>query len=105
MFERLAKSGIPILVVAGNEEGRRLSQGEERRIGNLNRSGAFRMEVVPGLEHTLLEQTGRESVSDILHAWIFGTDDDRAAHFRPDAGSQKSIGQLESAESDPVWSS
>jgi hypothetical protein len=104
MFERLVNSGVPILVVAGHEEARRLSQGEERRIRTLTRSGAFRMEVVPGLEHTLLERTGRDYVSEILHAWIFGTGDDNAAHFRPDAGSQKSTGQFASAETDPVRS-
>jgi pimeloyl-ACP methyl ester carboxylesterase len=104
MFERLVKSGVPILVVAGQEEARRLSQGEDRRIRTLTRSGAFRMEVVPGLEHTLLERTGRDRVSDILHAWIFDTGDDNAAYSRQHPGSRKSTGQFTSAETDPVRS-
>jgi alpha-beta hydrolase superfamily lysophospholipase len=105
MLESLEKSGVAVLLVAGSEETRRLFQGEERRIRALTHSSAFRMEVIPGLEHTLLERSGRERVADLLYDWVVVPGGDDATRIRRDALPQKPTGQLASAEGDRAWSS
>jgi len=70
MFERLARSGVDVLVVSGSVEERKLCEGERRRIGALIRKGGLSMETIPNLEHTLLERTGRDRVSALLHAHV-----------------------------------
>jgi hypothetical protein len=71
-FDRLTKSGVRVLVVAGSDEARHLRQGERRRYRDLARRGSFHLETVPGLEHTLLERTGRDRVLEVLHTSVVG---------------------------------
>jgi alpha/beta superfamily hydrolase len=104
MFDRLTQSGVRVLVVAGSEETRKLCQGEGGRYRALARKDSFRFDTIPGLEHTLLERTGRDQVSELLHSWVFGPGVDMAPHIQSDARRQKSARHLESAESDPAWS-
>ena len=68
--ERLVASDVDVLIVAGSEEARLLCRGEERRFRALVGKGRLRMETVPNLEHTLFERTGRERVSEMLHAHL-----------------------------------
>ena len=97
LFDRLSKSGVPVLVIAGSNESRQLCQGEQRRYRVLSRKGGFRMEIIPNLEHTLLERTGRDRVSESLHAWVVGKVRDRNAPIPPHGVRQKSTGHLRQA--------
>ncbi len=85
MFDRLTQSGVGVLVVTGSEDAQRLRRGEQRRYDALTRTGLFRLEGIPNLEHTLLERTGRDRVSDILHAWVVSTGRDTGVPVRADA--------------------
>jgi alpha-beta hydrolase superfamily lysophospholipase len=72
---RLAKvvdAGVDVLVIAGTDEGRWLSGGETRTLHRLAQTGRFRMEVIPGLEHTLFEHRTREIAVEILSDHVQG---------------------------------
>jgi hypothetical protein len=84
-FGRLMESGARVLVVAGSDETRQLRQGEERRYRELARNGSFHLETVPGLEHTLLERTGRDRVLELLHAGVVDPAPGAPAAIRQDA--------------------
>jgi hypothetical protein len=59
-------AGVNVLVIAGTDEGRWLRGGEGRTLRQLERTGRFRMEVIPGLEHTLFERRTRDVAVEIL---------------------------------------
>jgi alpha-beta hydrolase superfamily lysophospholipase len=67
--ERLAKvvdAGVDVLVIAGTDEGRWLRGGEGRTFRKMEGTGRFRMEVIPGMEHTLFERRTREIAAGML---------------------------------------
>lgn len=70
LFERLTESGVDVLVVVGSTDAHRLHEGERRRIRSLTRKRSFELEVMPDLEHSLLEQTGRDHVSGLIRAFL-----------------------------------
>jgi pimeloyl-ACP methyl ester carboxylesterase len=70
VFERLTQSGVEVLIVAGNSDAHRLREGEQRRYRSLIRKGSFELEVIPDLEHSLLERTGRVHVSEHIRAFL-----------------------------------
>ena len=70
IFERLTQSGVKLLVVAGATDARRLREGEQLRYRSLIRKDSFKMEVMPDLEHSLLERTGRDHVSGLIRAFL-----------------------------------
>lgn len=63
---QVVDAGVNVLVIAGTDEGRWLRGGEGRTLQKLERTGRFRMEVIPGLEHTLFERRTREVAVEIL---------------------------------------
>ncbi len=69
-LERLTKSGVDVLVVVGSEESRGLYRGDHRRIRALIGQGRLCVETVPNLEHSLLERTGRDRVSELLSDYV-----------------------------------
>ncbi len=69
-LERLTQSGVDVLVVVGSEEARGLYRGDQRRIRALIGKGRLSIETVPNLDHSLLERTGRERVSELLSAYV-----------------------------------
>jgi alpha-beta hydrolase superfamily lysophospholipase len=69
-LERVTESDVDVLLVAGVPEAHRMYRGEHRRIRSLVRRGRFRMEVVPNLEHSLLERTGRARVGELLLGYL-----------------------------------
>jgi alpha-beta hydrolase superfamily lysophospholipase len=69
-FDRLVRSGVDVQLIAGTGEARKLCRGEEGRYRSLGRTRRFSMEVLPHLEHTLMERTGRERVTALLHAHV-----------------------------------
>jgi pimeloyl-ACP methyl ester carboxylesterase len=71
-FRKVIDNGSNVLVIAGEPEARLLCRGERSRIRRLRSTGRFRLEVVPGLEHTLLERRGREFASRILTDYLLG---------------------------------
>jgi hypothetical protein len=70
LFERLTESGVEVLIVAGHTDAQRLREGEQRRYRSLIRKSSFQMEVMPDLEHSLLERTGRDHVSELIRAFL-----------------------------------
>jgi pimeloyl-ACP methyl ester carboxylesterase len=67
--QRLAQvvdAGVNVLVIAGPDEARWLRGGEGPTLRKLGATGRFRMEVIPGLEHTLFERRTREVAVGIL---------------------------------------
>ncbi len=70
ILERMTQSGVDVLVVAGSEEARRVYRGDHRRLRAMIRTGRLSIETVPNLEHTLLERTGRDRVSELLGAFV-----------------------------------
>ena len=69
-------AGATVLVIAGTKEARWLIGGAGRTVRKLARSGRFRMEVIPDLEHTLFERRTREIAAAMLSEHIIG-------HFGP----------------------
>jgi alpha-beta hydrolase superfamily lysophospholipase len=69
---RVVDAGVDVLVIAGTDEGRWLSGGETRTLHRLEQTGRFRMEVIPGLEHTLFEHSTREVAVGILSDHVVG---------------------------------
>jgi alpha-beta hydrolase superfamily lysophospholipase len=72
MLEQLAQSGVPVLIVAGTGEAGRVAQGEHRRLGALVAEGGVQMEVVPYLEHSLLDRVSRDKAGEILSSYVAG---------------------------------
>ena len=68
----MVDAGVDVLVIAGTDESRWLRGGESRTLHRLERTGRFRMEVIPGLEHTLFEASTREVAVGILSDHVLG---------------------------------
>ena len=69
---RVVDAGVDVLVIAGTDEGRWLSGGETRTLHRLEQTGRFRLEVIPGLEHTLFEHSTREIAVRVLSDHVVG---------------------------------
>ena len=69
-LERLGRSDVDVLIVAGTDEARRLRRGEQRRFRALVRKGRLRMEVLPDLDHSLLNRSSRDRVGALLDAYV-----------------------------------
>jgi alpha-beta hydrolase superfamily lysophospholipase len=69
-FRQVIDNDSDVLVLAGEREARLLCRGESSRVRQLRSTGRFRLEVIPGLEHTLLERKGRETASRILTDYL-----------------------------------
>ena len=69
---RVVDAGVDVLVIAGTDEGRWIRGGETRTLRRLEQTGRFRMEVIPGLEHTLFEHSTREVAVRILSDHVVG---------------------------------
>jgi alpha-beta hydrolase superfamily lysophospholipase len=72
-LRNVVDAGVNLLVIAGTDEGRWLRGGESRTFRQLEGTGLFRMEVIPGLEHTLFERRTREVAAGILTEHVIGT--------------------------------
>jgi alpha-beta hydrolase superfamily lysophospholipase len=72
-LRNVVDAGVNLLVIAGTDEGRWLRGGEGRTFRQLEGTGRFRMEVIPGLEHTLFERRTREVAAGILTEHVIGT--------------------------------
>jgi alpha-beta hydrolase superfamily lysophospholipase len=65
-------AGVDVFVIAGTDEGRWLRGGETRTLHRLEQTGRFRIEVIPGLEHTLFEYSTREVAVRVLSDHVVG---------------------------------
>ena len=70
---QVVDTGANVFVIAGTDEGRWLRGGEERTLRQLERTGRFHMEVIPGLEHTLFERHTREIAAGMLSEHVIRT--------------------------------
>jgi pimeloyl-ACP methyl ester carboxylesterase len=69
---RVVDAGVDVLIIAGTDEGRWLKGGESRTLHRLERTGRFRIDVIPGLEHSLFEQRTREVAVGVLTEHVVG---------------------------------
>ena len=69
-FEHLAQTGVDILVVAGTLEVRRFYRGEQHRLHALIAKGRVHLEIVPDLDHSLLERTSHDRMAEVFGAYI-----------------------------------
>ena len=76
-LERVTQAGVDVFVVTGVPEAHRIRRGEHRRIRALVRHGGFRMEIVPNLDHSLLERSGRTRVGQMLQGHIVAFVDEK----------------------------
>jgi alpha-beta hydrolase superfamily lysophospholipase len=68
----MVDAGVDVLVIAGTDEARWLTGGEGRTVQRLQQTGRFRVEVIPGLEHTLFEHSTREVAVRTLTDHVVG---------------------------------
>jgi alpha-beta hydrolase superfamily lysophospholipase len=63
---KLMEVGANTFIIAGEKEARAITRGDGRTMRHLRRTAGFRMEIMPGLEHSLLERRGRERATTLL---------------------------------------
>jgi hypothetical protein len=69
----LVGNGTDVLIVAGEREGRPIRLGTSTRLlARLTRTGRFRFEYIPELEHGLLISSQRELVADLVTDHVAG---------------------------------
>jgi hypothetical protein len=71
-LEQLAQSGVDVLLATGRNEAGRVAKGEHRRLRSLVAAGGVHREVVPYLEHSLLDRASRDQAAEILTAYVVG---------------------------------
>jgi alpha-beta hydrolase superfamily lysophospholipase len=71
-LEQLAQSGVDVLLVSGRDEAETFHKGEHRRLRSLVSAGGVRREVIPHLEHSLLERASRDQAAEILTGYVVG---------------------------------
>lgn len=63
---RLVERGVDTFVVCGDHEARVITRGETGVLRRLRRTGRFRLEVLPGIDHELFQRSAREVVEPML---------------------------------------
>jgi hypothetical protein len=71
-LEQLAQSGVDVLLLTGRNEAERVPKGEHRRLRSLVAAGGVRREIVPYLEHSLLDRASRDQAAVILTGYVVG---------------------------------
>jgi hypothetical protein len=69
-LEHLAQAGVDVLVVASAGESRRVYRGEQHRLHALIAKGGVHMEIVPDLDHSLLERTSHDRMAELFGAYV-----------------------------------
>ncbi len=63
---RLVERGVETLVVCGENEARVIRRGESAFLRRMERTGSFRLEMVPGIDHELFQRAARDRVEQLL---------------------------------------
>jgi hypothetical protein len=71
-LEKLAQSDVDVLLVTGRNEAGRVAKGEHRRLRSLVSKGGVNREIVPHLEHSLLDRASRDQAAQILTGYVVG---------------------------------
>jgi hypothetical protein len=71
-LEHLEQSGVDVLLVTGRNEAGRVAKGEHRRLRSLVSAGGVHRQLVPHLEHSLLDRASRDQAAEILTAYVVG---------------------------------
>jgi hypothetical protein len=71
-LEQLAQSDVDVLLVTGRNEAGRVAKGEHRRLRSLVSAGGVHREIVPHLEHSLLDRASRDQAAEILTGYVVG---------------------------------
>ena len=66
LLERLVRAGVCTLVVCRHYEGRLLTRGERGTLRRLRGTGEFRLDILPGIDHSLYLRSAREKVVPLL---------------------------------------
>jgi hypothetical protein len=69
-LEHLTQTGVDVLVVAGPIEARRVYRGEQHRLHALIAKGRVHMEIVPDLDHSLLERISHDRISELIASYV-----------------------------------
>ena len=69
-LERLVEHGVDTFVVCGEVEARRILRGEGAVLRRLRRTGRFRLEIVPGIDHELFQRAARNLVEPMLTGYL-----------------------------------
>jgi alpha-beta hydrolase superfamily lysophospholipase len=69
-LEHLAQHGVDVLVVAGPIEARRVYRGEQHRLHALIAKGGVHMEIVPDLDHSLLERISHDRMAELVGSYV-----------------------------------
>jgi alpha-beta hydrolase superfamily lysophospholipase len=94
IFERLANTGVPVLVIFRPREARVFSRGERGTLRRLRHRDSFCMEVVEGSDHTLYLQRSRREIVPILTGHVLN----QAGCPLPVGSGQESHGHLSGLE-------
>jgi hypothetical protein len=78
-ISKAVDGGANLYVIAGNEEAKLMMRGEARMVRRMRRTGRFRVDIVPDLEHSLFERYGREETSALLTRYVFDRYGDRSS--------------------------
>jgi hypothetical protein len=71
-LEHLAQSGANVLLMLGSGETRRVYRGEQRRLNALVVGGSVSLQIVPHLDHSLLERFSHDRVAELFGAYVAG---------------------------------
>jgi len=69
-LERLAETGVDVLVVASTIEARRVYRGEQHRLDALIAKGGVHMEIVSDLDHSLLERISHDRLAELFSSYV-----------------------------------
>jgi hypothetical protein len=71
-LEQLAQSGVDVLLVTSRHDAESFPKGEHRRLRSLVSAGGVRREIIPYLEHSLLDRASRDQVAEIFTGYVVG---------------------------------
>jgi pimeloyl-ACP methyl ester carboxylesterase len=71
-LEQLAQSDVDVLLLTGRNEAGRVAKGEHRRLRSLVSAGGVHRELVPYLEHSLLDRASRDQAAEIVTGYVVG---------------------------------
>jgi alpha-beta hydrolase superfamily lysophospholipase len=66
VLDRLVKQGVDTFVVCGRDEASEIRRGEKGKLRRLAKSQCFHLELVPGIDHSLLTRGARDRALPVL---------------------------------------
>jgi alpha-beta hydrolase superfamily lysophospholipase len=86
-LELLVEHGVDTFVVCGEREARMIRRGETAVLRRLRRTGRFRLEVLPTIDHELFQRAARDLVEPMLTSHL-------VEHFAPTKLARDAVDEL-----------